>query len=296
MPGSGLCPAHPGLTAVVLGAVGAVLGVVLVSVGPSAAAPTTTSPTATSPSPTPTGPSPTPTPTTPTPTTSPRPSPSPSPSPPPPVPRRWLIYGRSVQGRPLRVLVVGDPAARRRVVVVGCIHGNECAGLPVLDRLAAAGPPTGVALYLVTAANPDGRSLHRRQNAHRVDLNRNFPGWRRRGGVGDVTWPGPHALSEPESAALATLMLRVRPQVLITYHQAMDVIDDGGGDAVLVRRYAGATGTRYVRLPRYPGSLATWWHTREPSATVVTVELPRTITAARVAAHARAASALARGR
>ena len=44
-----------------------------------------------------------------------------------PAPRAERI-GRSVEGRPIGVVRIGDPAAPRKLLVVGCIHGDECAG------------------------------------------------------------------------------------------------------------------------------------------------------------------------
>src|SRR3954471_2248373 len=83
--------------------------------------------------------------------------------------------GRSVQGRAIRARLVGDPGAPTKVLVVGCIHGNETAGEAVTRRLRRLSPPAGVALWLVDEFNPDGCAADTRQNAHGVDLNRNFP-------------------------------------------------------------------------------------------------------------------------
>ena len=50
---------------------------------------------------------------------------------------RTVMIGRSVDGRPIRVVETGDPDSVRKTLVVGCIHGNERAGIAVADRLAA---------------------------------------------------------------------------------------------------------------------------------------------------------------
>lgn len=65
-----------------------------------------------------------------------------------------------MQGRALIVSTGGDPRAPARLLVVGCIHGNETAGVPVVDRLLLATPPQGVALLLVRSLNPDGEHGH----------------------------------------------------------------------------------------------------------------------------------------
>jgi len=203
------------------------------------------------------------------------------------------VIGYSLLGRPVRLRVVGDPVAAVKVLVVGCLHGNECGGVPVLDALARSTPPEDTAYYLLTYPNPDGRAARTRGNARGVDLNRNFPGWRRNGRPGSVYYPGTGALSEPESRVLHKLVTRVQPQALVTYHQALDVVDYGGGPKALQQAYARTAGMRFGRLARYPGSNATWAHATFPAMTVMTVELPRPVAAAALRRHTRALVTLA---
>ena len=122
-------------------------------------------------------------------------------------------FGRSAEGRPLRVRRVGDPAAPVRVLVVGSIHGNETAGHAVVARLRRTPPPAGVQLWLVRTANPDGVAAGTRQNARGVDLNRNFPfRWAGGGRPFDTYFPGSSAASEPETRALRRLAARRPPR------------------------------------------------------------------------------------
>ena len=48
-----------------------------------------------------------------------------------PIGRRTVVLGRSVDGRAIRAIEVGDLDSLRKALVVGCIHGNECAGIAV---------------------------------------------------------------------------------------------------------------------------------------------------------------------
>ena len=92
-----------------------------------------------------------------------------------PASARTLLLGRSWQGRPIEAVEVGKPSGTR-LLVVGCIHGNETAGITIanaLERLS----PRDLDLWIVPDLNPDGVAADTRQNAHGVDLNRNFP-WR----------------------------------------------------------------------------------------------------------------------
>ena len=48
---------------------------------------------------------------------------------------RRVALGRSVQGRPIRALVLGDPGATATALVVGNVHGDEPGGFAVaLER------------------------------------------------------------------------------------------------------------------------------------------------------------------
>src|SRR5438093_1301469 len=67
-----------------------------------------------------------------------------------------LVIGTSVQGRPIVAWTFGSDRAPRKVLVVGCIHGNECAGLSIVSALMHTRVPRGVQLWLVPEMNPDG--------------------------------------------------------------------------------------------------------------------------------------------
>ena len=59
-----------------------------------------------------------------------------------------------------------------RVLVIGCIHGDECEGIEVTRLLERSRPHAD--LWLVHQLNPDGFARRARTNAHGVDLNRDF--------------------------------------------------------------------------------------------------------------------------
>ena len=85
-----------------------------------------------------------------------------------------LSVGTSVHGTPIRAVTRGH--GDHTVLAVGDLHGNERAGRAVIRQLRRRGdPPPGVRIVTVTSANPDGEAADTRQNAHGVDLNRNFP-------------------------------------------------------------------------------------------------------------------------
>jgi protein MpaA len=187
---------------------------------------------------------------------------------------RHEVLGHSRDGRAIRVVELGDPDEARKVLVVGCIHGNEPAGIPIAQALEKTTAPTNVDLWIVEDLNPDGVHAGTRVNGRGVDLNRNFPyDWRHLGRRGALHYSGPRPLSEPESRLAARLIRRLRPAVTIWFHQALDVVDESGGSVGVERRFADQVGMRFARLPRYPGSAASWQDHTFPGTTAFVVEL-----------------------
>jgi len=205
-----------------------------------------------------------------------------------------VVLGRSAGGRTIVAYELGDPASLRKVLVVGCVHGDESAGTAITRRLAGAAAPAGVDLWIVPSFNPDGEAAGKRGNARGVDLNRNFPlDWQRLAGVYSS---GARALSEPESRIAYRFMLRLRPVLSIWFHQHMDLVDESGGSVAVERRYAALVGLRSARLAREPGSIVTWENHRFSRGTAFVVELPAgTLSPTAAARFAHAVEVLARG-
>ncbi len=202
------------------------------------------------------------------------------------------VIGHSVRGRPIVAALEQAPETRLRVLVIGCIHGNETAGMRVARRLIAAPAPARTDLQVIPTLNPDGVAADTRGNAHGVDLNRNFPfGWRPLGGL---EYSGPHPLSEPESRAARGLIRRTAPDITIWFHQPFDLVDRSGGDVGVERRYSQLIGLPLVRLRRYPGSASTWQNRTMAGDTAFVVELPATVSRSLAGRAARSVLTLAR--
>jgi N-acetylmuramoyl-L-alanine amidase-like protein/zinc carboxypeptidase len=206
------------------------------------------------------------------------------------------VLGHSVEGRAIRAQVVGDENAPVKVLVVGSVHGNERGGAEVVAKLRRMPPPHGVALWLVNDMNPDGTAADRRQNAHDVDLNRNFPyRWRAQDSPAGQYYSGPGPLSEPESRAAADLVKRIRPRVTVWYHQALRMVVKSSGDAKLERLYSARSGLPWRDLPNYHGTAVSWQNHAFRGDTAFVAELPGgRLGSAPASRHARALMALAR--
>lgn len=168
-------------------------------------------------------------------------------------------YGSSVEDRPLRAAYIpcSDPDLSKPPEVLLCanIHGLELiATCGALGFLAAMQDPTPrmealrqqADIWVIPSMNPDGYArtwrqqgigkLHElRTNAHGVDLNRNFPppgpqpwyalslgGWATGSSKhGNAFYRGTGPLSEPETAALDTLLQAHNFHASINLHSTM---------------------------------------------------------------------------
>ncbi|MEA2142058.1 MAG: murein peptide amidase, partial [Solirubrobacteraceae bacterium] len=208
--------------------------------------------------------------------------------------------GHSAEGRAITASRLGDPDSPRKALVVGNIHGNEPGGLAVTRELRKRWGTRlhGVDLWVVDSFNPDGLRHRTRQNAHAVDLNRNFPyRWRQNGRRGSPYWGGPKPLSEPESRAISRLVLRLRPAVTIWYHQPWNAVLACGRGADLQRRYARlAAMVISCRGQNLTGTATSWQNNVVGGGTAFVVEFAGgSVTEATARRHARAAALVAAG-
>src|SRR5262245_44172517 len=181
------------------------------------------------------------------------------------------LLGSSFGGRPIRVFHRGDPDDVR-LLVVGCIHGDECAGARIAKRLRRGPPRRFLDLWILTSLNPDGRAAGTRQNARGVDLNRNFP-YRWRAGPRGRYYPGRRPASEPETRIAMRLIRRIDPAVTIWFHQPLALVD-ASGDVRVERRYARLIGLPLERLSRLHGTATSWQKHELPGTEAFVVELP----------------------
>ena len=179
---------------------------------------------------------------------------------------RSELVGESTRGQPIRAFTLG--AGRPRILVVGCIHGNECAGSVVATRLLHSPPLRRGSITVVQDINPDGHAAKRRGNSRGVDLNRNFPGtWRPNATSGRTP------ASEVETRLTIQLIERLRPDLTIWFHQPQGLVRAWGRSVGLARRYARLAGMRFARLRWPPGAATAWQHGALPTSHSFVVEL-----------------------
>jgi predicted deacylase len=162
--------------------------------------------------------------------------------------------GTSSKGRAITAYYFGNGPST--VVYTGAIHGNEISTrslmLRWIDELEANARaiPADKNVVIVPAINPDGVASGARVNGNNIDLNRNFGtnDWKK-----DITtvtnapFPGgggPSAMSEPETRAIAGLVSRLRPRLVLSYHSIGSVAaaNQTGNSSSLASTYANLSG------------------------------------------------------
>ena len=188
------------------------------------------------------------------------------------------VVGESLRGRPIELLEVGDLSLPGRLLVFGCIHGDEC-GASALEPLRNGCPDPYLHAYVVPNLDPDGSAAESRLNGRGVDLNRNFPaGWRPLGERGSLEYSGPRPFSEPETRLAARLIRRLQPRVTIWFHQDWGdraYVRAWGQSVPAARRFAALAGIGF-RLLHWPaGTAPNWQNHRFPGTASFVVETPR---------------------
>ncbi len=201
------------------------------------------------------------------------------------------VIGYSAQGRPIVASHRGTRGGTV-ILVVGVIHGDENAGLAILQDLRSMQLPPNVDLWLIDAINPDGVANDERHNGNGVDLNRNFPhDWTQVSQLGDWEYSGTGPASEPETQAFIAFTDRIAPHLTLWYHQDLNRISPSNRkDGPLRERYAALTGLPVLSVTggTYTGVAATWVRTTVPDAMSFIIELGPTLSADEAMVHAAA--------
>ncbi|HAZ12624.1 MAG: hypothetical protein A2X86_11500 [Bdellovibrionales bacterium GWA2_49_15] len=216
----------------------------------------------------------------------------------------WKHVRNSVLGDPLPWVVFGTESNKETTIIFCGTHGDEITPVKfcfdIMTNL-----KTNPELYqnrtvlVAPLVSPDSFFKKRptRTNAHKVDINRNFPTqdwsanalkyWSTRYRKDPRRFPGLKPLSEPEVLFQINLLIRYSPSKIISVHAPLTMLDyDGpkdleldsgkigeGAKELLIQMGQKANGYRIVNFPVYPGSLGNYAG-NERHIPTYTLELP----------------------
>ncbi|WP_344581809.1 M14 metallopeptidase family protein [Streptomyces lunalinharesii] len=177
---------------------------------------------------------------------------------------RETVIGKSVEGRPLKTITIGDPADKKPGIVLVCgQHGREWISPATCTYLMSyitegrrASALKDRTVTIVPVANPDGyeytfqydrlwrKNRRKGPRCAGVDLNRNWGyKWGGKGTSRNMcqeTYPGTKAFSEPETAALKNYFetLKTKPAAVLDIHSyGQYILYPWGYDKVLSPDY-----------------------------------------------------------
>lgn len=184
-----------------------------------------------------------------------------------------VVIGHSVRHRPIVAYRLGEHGPGiPTVMIVSTMHGNERQIRQIPQALRDGRKIHGIDLWVVPVMNPDGLARDTRQNAHGVDLNRNFPThWvHTTGHYGS----GPKAASEPETRAMMRFLLKVRPDRLVSFHQPLHGVDLDSRRPSFSHKVARALHlpVSHVKCGGICGGTMTQWFEAHLPGTAITVE------------------------
>ena len=155
------------------------------------------------------------------------------------------VIGKSVQGRNIYDVAIGNPDADQSLLVVSTLHAREyiCSAVMMkeieyylenyngtIGNMTPANTLKNMQIHYIVMANPDGVTISQtkhatwKSNSRGVDLNRNFPTKKFvvGGKPGAQSYSGKKALSEPETYAVTKrtkeLMRKQNLTGVVNYH------------------------------------------------------------------------------
>lgn len=194
-----------------------------------------------------------------------------------------VITQQTQMGNTLRCYKKGDSG--KKILLIGSVHGFEKAGIllsvKILNEIFAKEKLANT-LLCIPSANPDGNELETRMNANRIDINRNFPSsnWAyvdsaKLKNEKIYFWGGEKPASEVETKFILKVDSLYNPDIIIVFHQFLDLINYDGTGLPLAEFIINKTGMKLEQELGYdtPGSMGSYFGT-DKQKEMVTIELP----------------------
>lgn len=217
---------------------------------------------------------------------------------------KWNHVRNSNLGTPLIWTVFGEedsPAAENTTLFLCGVHGDEITPIKfcwdLLEELRKNHTFKDKLVVVAPLVAPDSFFKPRptRTNGRGVDVNRNFPTkdwkadahkkWKHNLGKDKRKFPGPYAASEQETIFQMNLILRYKPNKVISVHAPLTILDYDGpsltiekgksAKVLLEQMSEKSSGYKISNYPIFPGSLGNW-SGKEKHIPTYTLELPNT--------------------
>lgn len=119
----------------------------------------------------------------------------------------------------------------KTILIIGVVHGEEPQGKFLIENYLKLDKKSKNKLLFIPCLNPDGMSNNTRQNANKVDLNRNFPtqNWKENKKIGNKDYFGGESpSSEIETRFVVEILNEFSPDIILTLHAPFKVVNYDG--------------------------------------------------------------------
>ncbi len=123
---------------------------------------------------------------------------------------------------------------RKNILIIGVVHGDETQGKFLIENylvsLQDKQSNSKNKLLFIPCLNPDGFALKTRQNANKIDINRNFPtkNWEKKFVEKTEYYGGEFPASEIETKFIIEILEEFSPDLILTLHAPFKIVNYDG--------------------------------------------------------------------
>ncbi|MBR6162787.1 murein peptide amidase A [bacterium] len=180
---------------------------------------------------------------------------------------------------PIILLETENKNFKKTILFIGVFHGDEPQGEALIKRFIKNLDETKLVnkLLFIPCLNPDGKDLNTRQNANRVDLNRNFPTQNWEVVQNPDYFGGDRPESEAETRFMAEIIEEYKPSFILSFHAPFEIVNFDGPAHIEAEKIAELCGYPSQGDIGYstPGSFGTYAGV-ERNIPIITLELSET--------------------
>lgn len=184
---------------------------------------------------------------------------------------------KSNYNRDIELIEQSSEKYEMNILFIGIVHGDEQSGEYLINRFIKSSDETKFKnrLLYIPCLNPDGKHAGQRTNGLGIDLNRNFPSENWEFTEDEEYFGGPKGGSEPETQFVIDVVLKYRPDLIVTLHEPYEIVNYDGPAKIFALKISELTGYIVQEDIGYPtpGSLGTYFGV-ERNIPVITLELP----------------------
>jgi len=184
---------------------------------------------------------------------------------------------KTIENREIELIEARSENPDKTILLTGVFHGDELQGEYLIRKFLESVDSENLKnkIIAIPCLNPDGKHYVTRQNANKVDLNRNFPTKNFEITKDEQYYGGETPASEIETRFIAEVIEDYKPDFILTIHSPYRVVNYDGPALNEAKKISELTGYPVEEDIGYPtpGSFGTYAG-KEKNIPTVTLELP----------------------